>query len=174
MICKAVSSARPKLHPTVRAAENAAVIGDVCCEREVSIWYGVTLRGDSDSIWVGEETNIQDGCIFHCDAGAPVRVGRRCVIGHGAIVHGCTVGDETLIGMGATLLSGCVVGKGCVIGANALLTGGMTVPDGWLVMGVPAKLIRPVRPEELAHTLENVQEYCALAREGLPAVGGAD
>lgn len=171
MILKPFRNTSPILHPTVRAAETAAVIGSVRCDKDVSLWYGVTLRGDTDSITVGEGTNIQDGCILHCDEGAPVRVGKNCVLGHGAIVHGCTVGDGTLIGMGATLLSGCTVGKGCIIGAGALLTGNMTVPDGWLVMGVPAKPIRPVKPEEAAHSRENCLEYAQLAREELPPAG---
>lgn len=172
MILKPFRDKSPVLHPTVRGAETAAVIGDVHCGKDVNLWYGVTLRGDTDSITVGEGTNIQDGCVLHCDAGAPVHVGKNCVLGHGAIVHGCTVGDGTLIGMGATLLSGCTVGKGCIIGANALLTGNMTVPDGWLVMGVPAKPIRPVKPEEAAHSEENCREYIQLAREELPPARG--
>lgn len=171
MIQKPYRAAVPRLHPTVRAAENAVAVGDVRCDRGVSLWYGTTLRGDTDSITVGENTNVQDGCVLHCDKGAPVRVGRGCVLGHGAIVHGCTVGDNSLIGMGATLLSGCVVGKGCIIGANALVPGNMTIPDGSLVVGVPAKVVRPVKEAEYAGILENCREYEALAEESLPLAG---
>ncbi|MCD7821747.1 MAG: gamma carbonic anhydrase family protein [Clostridiales bacterium] len=171
MILKPFRSAKPQLHPTVRAAETAVVIGDVRCGKDVNLWYGAVLRGDDDAITVGENTNVQDGCILHCDTGAPLRVGAGCVLGHGVIVHSCTVGDNTLVGMGATLLSGCVVGKNCIVGAGALVTGNMVVPDGWLVMGVPAKLVRPTTQAEQAHTGDNTREYIALAQASLPLAG---
>lgn len=173
MLCRPFRGTSPRLHPTVRAAENAAVIGAVRCEKEVSLWYSATLRGDSDSISIGEQTNIQDGCVLHCDAGTPLRIGAQCTVGHGAIVHGCTVGDHVLVGMGATLLNNCQVGNGCIIGAHALVPGGMVIPDGMLVMGVPARIIRPVRPEEAQHQQENIREYLELSRESLPLAAGA-
>lgn len=173
MLLKPYHSRWPALHPTVRCGETVVLIGNVRCGRSVNIWYGAVLRGDADEITVGEACNIQDGCVLHCDRGAPVRIGRRCTLGHNAIVHGCTVGDETLIGMGATLLSGCRVGSGCIIGANALVTGGMDIPDGSLVMGVPAKVIRSLRPEEREHNRASAAEYLALAEEQLPLAAGS-
>ncbi|MCD8008189.1 MAG: gamma carbonic anhydrase family protein [Clostridiales bacterium] len=171
MILKPFRGAAPHLHPTVRAAETAVVTGKVRCDKDVNLWYGAILRGDTDAITVGEGTNVQDGCILHCDTGVPVQVGAGCVLGHGAIVHSCTVGDNSLVGMGATLLSGCIIGKNCIVGAGALVTGNMVVPDGWLVMGVPAKLIRPTTEAEQAHTRANTKEYIALAQASLPMAG---
>jgi carbonic anhydrase/acetyltransferase-like protein (isoleucine patch superfamily) len=168
MLKKPFRGIAPTLHPTVRAAENAVVIGNVTCGAEVNLWYGAVLRGDSDAITVGEGTNVQDNCVLHCDTGTPLTIGKHCTIGHGAIVHGCTVGDRVLIGMGATLLNGCTVGDGAIIGAGALVPGGMKVPPGMLVVGVPGKVLRPVKPEEQASQEANIREYLNLARESLP------
>lgn len=170
MILKSYHHHRPKLAPSVRVAENAVVIGKVTCGEHVSLWYGAVLRGDTDSIVIGQGCNLQEGAVVHCDVGYPVQVGDHCVIGHGAIIHGCTVGEGSLIGMGATLLSGCQVGKGCIIGANALITGNMVIPDHSLVMGVPGKCIRRVREEELQSILSDCLEYQAMAEEELPLV----
>lgn len=171
MIVKPFRGRRPSLHPSVLLAENAAVVGDVTCGANVSIWYSATLRGDSDAITVGENCNIQESAVLHCDHGFPVVVGRSCVIGHGAIVHGCQVGEGTLIGMGATLLSGCKVGRGCVIGAGALITGNMVIPDGSLVMGVPGKVIRTVGPDHLREIEEDCAAYYEAALEQLTPAG---
>ena len=168
MLKKAFRGTMPALHPTVRAAESAAVIGDVTCGAEVNLWYGAVLRGDSDAITVGEGTNVQDNCVLHCDPGTPLTVGKFCTIGHGAIVHGCTVGDHVLIGMGATLLNGCKIGDGAIIGAGALVSGGMEVPAGALVVGVPGKVRRDVTEAERRAQEANIQEYLSLARESLP------
>lgn len=168
MICKAFRHVYPRLHPTVRAAENAAVIGDVRCEARVNFWYAVTARGDSSSITIGRNSNIQDGAVLHCDADAPLVIGMDCTIGHSAVVHGCSVGDGTLVGMNATLLSHCVIGKNCLIAAGAVVPPSLNVPDGMLVRGVPAKVIRPLTEQELAHMQENCKEYLALAEESLP------
>ncbi len=167
MFIKAFRGTRPALHPSVRGADTAAVIGAVTCGPQVNLWYGAVLRGDSDAITVGEGTNVQDGCVLHCDPGTPLTVGSFCTIGHGAIVHGCTVGDHVLIGMGATLLNGCVIGAGSIIGAGALVPGGMEVPPGSLVVGVPGKVRRAVTAQERAHQEENIREYLALAEESL-------
>ena len=171
MLKKSFRDRHPRLHPSVRAAESAAVIGDVTCERDVNLWYGAVLRGDSDAITVGEGSNVQDNCILHCDPGKPLTVGKFCTIGHGAIVHGCTVGDHVLIGMGATLLNGCRIGDGAIIGAGALVPGGMEVPPGMLAVGVPGKVRRPVTEEERRSQEANIQEYLHLARESLPENG---
>jgi carbonic anhydrase/acetyltransferase-like protein (isoleucine patch superfamily) len=172
MLKKSFRGKAPILHPTVRAAETAAVIGDVRCGAQVSLWYGAVVRADTDTITIGENTNVQDGCILHCDKGVPLTIGKNCTLGHGAIVHGCTVGEGTLVGMGATLLNGCTIGKNCIIGANALVTSGTNIPDGWLAMGVPAKAVRPVTEEELGHSLENLVEYLELSQAQLPSASG--
>lgn len=171
MIIRPYQGIHPTLAPTVRIAENAAVIGSVTCEANVSIWYAATLRGDEAPITVGENTNIQDGAVLHCDGGKPLTLGRNVTIGHGAIIHSCTVGDDSLIGMGATVLSGAVIGKNCIIGAGSLVTGGTVLPDGTLALGVPAKAVRPVKERELASKQHNWKEYVALAQESLDAVG---
>lgn len=172
MLIRAFRDRRPSLHPSVRAADTAAVIGDVTCAAQVNLWYGAVVRGDSDAITIGEGTNLQDNCVLHCDPGTPLRVGRCCTVGHGAIVHGCTVGDHVLVGMGATLLNGCVIGSGSIIGAGALVSGGTVVPPNSLVVGVPGRVVRGVREAEHASQEANVQEYLALAEESLPLAAG--
>lgn len=123
-------------------APNAQVMGKVIIESGVGIWFGAVLRGDNEIITVGEGTNIQENTIIHTDPGYPVSIGKNCTIGHGAIVHGCTIGENSLIGMGATVLNGAVIGKNCLIGAGALVTEGKVIPDGALVVGMPAKVAR--------------------------------
>lgn len=173
MIMKPYRGRFPRLHHSVRIAENAAVVGDVVCASHVSIWYSATLRGDSDIITVGSGTNIQESAVLHCDKGYPVKVGENCVIGHGAIVHGCEVGDGTLIGMGATLLSGCKVGRGCIIGAGALITGGMVIPDRSLVVGSPGKVIRSVSDAQAAEIIADCAEYYETAVHQLPSLSAS-
>lgn len=125
-------------------APTASVIGRVRLARDVSVWWGAVLRGDMDLIDVGEGTNIQDGAILHTDAGIPLVLGAGVTVGHRAMLHGCTVGDGTLIGIGATVLNRARIGKGCLIGAHALVTEGTEIPDGSLVLGSPAKVVKPV------------------------------
>lgn len=125
-------------------APTASVIGRVRLARDVSVWWGAVLRGDMDLIDVGEGTNIQDGSILHADAGVPLVIGAHVTVGHRAMLHGCTVGDGTLIGIGATVLNHARIGKGCLIGAHALVTEGTEIPDGSLVLGSPARVIKPV------------------------------
>lgn len=171
MLIKVFREKHPRLHPTVRGADTAAVIGDVTCGPQVNLWYGAVLRGDSDAITVGEGTNVQDNCVLHCDPGTPLRVGSFCTIGHGAIVHGCTVSDHVLVGMGATLLNGCVIGEGSIIGAGALVPGGMEVPPRSLVVGVPGRVVRSVKEAERASQEANIREYLSLSAESLPLAG---
>ena len=144
-------------------APGAVVTGDVELGKDVNIWYNAVLRGDSGTIRVGEGTNIQDGSVLH-DATA---LGKFCTVGHGAIVHGCTVGDYCLIGMGAIVLSGAVIGDHCMVGAGALVTGKMNAPAGSLILGSPAKVIRPLTEAELAHLEESAEDYIRLAKKGL-------
>jgi carbonic anhydrase/acetyltransferase-like protein (isoleucine patch superfamily) len=132
------------VHPTAWVAPGAIVLGDVTLGERSSIWYGAILRGDNDRIVVGAETNLQDGTIVHVDAGVPCLIGRRVGVGHRALLHGCTVEDECLIGMSSTILNRAVIGTGSVVAAGALVPEGMKVPPGSLVMGVPGRVVRPV------------------------------
>ena len=152
-----------KTDENVMIAEGAVVVGDVTLEKGVSVWYNAVLRGDEGAITVGENTNIQDGAILHEET----RVGAGCTVGHNAIVHGCTVGDNTLIGMGAIVLSGAVLGDRCMVGAGALVTGKMNAPAGSLLLGSPAKVVRPLTEAELAHLEESAEDYIRLAKKGL-------
>lgn len=158
----------PSLAPTVRTAENATIIGGVSLADHSSVWYGAVLRGDESTIQVGEGSNIQDNAVIHCDAPYPAVIGRDVTIGHGAIIHGCTIEDRCLIGMGAILLNGCVIGAGSLVAAGALVTQGMIVPPGSLVMGSPAKVTRPLKPEEAETNLTSAEEYRHLAAVQLP------
>ena len=144
----------------VRIAANATVVGDVTLGNEVNIWYGAVLRGDSGSITVGQGTNIQDNCVIH----EKTAIGSYCTIGHGAIVHGCTIGDETVVGMGAIILNGAQIGSRCLVGAGALVTGKTQAPDGSVLLGSPAKVVKSLTPEEMAKQREDALHYIALAK----------
>ncbi len=125
-------------------APDAHVIGSVVLGDEVGIWFGAVLRGDNETIEIGARSNVQEGALMHTDPGFPLRVGTGVTIGHHAILHGCTIGDDTLIGMGATVLNGARIGRNCLVGANALVTEGKTFPDNSLIVGAPAKAVREV------------------------------
>lgn len=130
-------------------AENATVLGRVRLGAQSSVWFNAVLRGDNELIDIGARSNVQDGCVFHTDMGYPLSVGEGCTIGHMAMLHGCTVGDNTLIGMGATVLNGAKIGRNCVVGANALIPEGREIPDNSLVVGMPGKVIRSIGEEGL-------------------------
>ncbi len=162
----ALGSHTPNIHPQSWIAPNAAVIGQVHLERNASIWWNCTLRGDTDLLVVGENTNIQDGSVLHTDPGLELHIGRDVTIGHRVIAHGCVIGDGCLIGMGATLLNRSVIGKHCLIGANALIPEGKVIPERSLVVGAPGRIVRQLTDEELArmargahHYVENWQRY---------------
>ena len=123
-------------------APDANVIGKIVVEEGASIWFGATLRGDNEEIRIGAGSNVQENTVMHTDMGFPLTVGKGCTIGHKALLHGCTIGDNSLIGMGAVILNGAKIGKNCLIGANALITEGKTIPDGSLVLGAPGKVVR--------------------------------
>ena len=123
-------------------APTAVLVGDVVLESGTSVWFGVTIRGDNERITVGQGSNIQENTVMHTDMGYPLTVGKGCTVGHRAMLHGCTIGDNSLIGMGATVLNGAKIGKNCLIGAGALITEGKVIPDGSLVVGAPGKVVR--------------------------------
>jgi carbonic anhydrase/acetyltransferase-like protein (isoleucine patch superfamily) len=152
------------IHPSAFIAPGAVVLGDVTLGRDASVWYNCVVRGDMAPITIGEETNIQDLSMVHVDEGVPCAVGRRVGVGHRAILHGCTVEDEALVGMGAVLLNGVHVGRGAVIGAGAVLPEGMTVPPDTLVLGVPAKVVRAVDDALRARVRHTWSHYVAEAR----------
>ena len=141
---------QPQIDPTAYVAKEAVIIGDVRLAAKTSVWPTAVLRADINYIEIGEGSNIQDGCVVHLADNLPVRVGKLVTVGHGAILHACTVEDNCLIGMRATILDGAVIGESSIIGAHALVTGGVKIPPGSLVMGTPAKVVRPLRPDEIA------------------------
>lgn len=140
-------------------APSAAVIGDVIMHEKSSVWFGCVLRGDADRIEIGAGSNIQDGTVIHADPGFPTTVGKNVTVGHNAMLHGCTIGDGTLVGINAVVLNGAVIGKGCLIGANALVTEGMEIPDGSLVLGSPAKIKSQLSDEQQQGLILNAEHY---------------
>ncbi len=146
-------------------ASNAHVSGDVAIGQDVSIWFGVSIRGDVAPVTIGRGTNVQDNAVIHCDAGVPNDIGRDVTIGHGAIVHGRRVGDGSLIGMGATLLGGSEIGERCLVAAGAVVPPNMKVPDGTLVAGVPARVIREVTEKDVAYLQKLPPHYVQMAAE---------
>jgi carbonic anhydrase/acetyltransferase-like protein (isoleucine patch superfamily) len=146
----ALDGVRPQLHADTWTAHDANLIGRVVLEAGASVWFGATLRGDNEEIRVGAGSNVQENAVLHTDMGFPLTIGANCTIGHKALLHGCTVGEGTLIGMGAMLMNGSRIGRGCLIGAGALITEGKEIPDGSLVMGAPGKVIRLLDAEAQA------------------------
>jgi carbonic anhydrase/acetyltransferase-like protein (isoleucine patch superfamily) len=140
-------------------APDAHVIGNVRLAEDVGIWFGATLRGDNELIAIGVGSNIQEGCVLHTDPGAPLTVGTGCTIGHKAILHGCTIGDNSLVGMGATILNRARIGANCLVGAGALVTEGKTFPDNSLIVGAPAKAVRVLDDEAIATLRRSAQHY---------------
>lgn len=162
----------PRTHGDVRAHVSAVVIGDVELHDGVSLWPQAVLRGDLNRIVVGEGSNIQDGAVVHNDLKYPALIGRDCVVGHQACVHGATVGDRCLIGIGALLLNGSVIGDECIIGAGSVVAEGKVIPPRSLVLGVPGKVIRTVSDEDLKRTTDGAAGYRANAQAQLPRIQG--
>jgi carbonic anhydrase/acetyltransferase-like protein (isoleucine patch superfamily) len=149
-------------------ADTARVLGKVTLGDEVSVWFSAVIRGDNDTIVIGDRTNIQECCVLHVDHHKPIRIGTDNIIGHGAIIHGATIGNFNLVGMHATILNGAVIGDYCIIGAHALVTEGMVVPDGSMVLGTPGKIVKQLPVEQLKVLLkEGVDEYVLEARKYL-------
>lgn len=142
MTLYALGDDAPQIAQDTWVAPDANLIGKVVLESAASVWFGSTIRADHEEIRIGEGSNVQENCVMHIDAGYPLTIGKGCTIGHKVMLHGCTIGDNTLIGMGATVLNGATIGKNCLIGAGALITEGKDIPDGSLVMGVPGKVVR--------------------------------
>ena len=147
-------------------ANNATVIGSVILEKDVSIWFNVVIRGDNDPIHIGEGTNIQDGSVLHTDHGYPMTLGKYVTVGHKVMLHGCEIGDNSLIGINAVILNGAKIGRNCIIGANALIPEGKVIPDNSMVLGSPGKIVREVNEKNLAlmkmsalHYVENARRY---------------
>ena len=151
----------PELHPTSFVASGARLVGSVNLAAGASVWYNAVLRADSDAITVGERSNLQDNVSVHVDSGHPVTIGADVSVGHNAVVHGCTIGDGSLIGMGSVVLSGAVIGEGCLVAGGAVVLEGTIVPPGSLVAGVPAKVRRELSDDEKAGILRNAQVYRA-------------
>lgn len=165
---------RPEMRGDFFIAENATVIGSVVLENNASIWFNAVLRGDNDLITIGENSNIQDGSVLHTDFGMPLTVGRNVTVGHKVMLHGCSIGDCSLIGINAVILNGAKIGRYCVIGANALIPEGKEIPDFSVVMGSPGKIVKQVSDAQKAmmefgalHYVENFKRYQReLKREG--------
>ncbi len=155
-----------QIHPTAFIAETATVIGEVTLGKESSVWFSAVLRGDSAPITIGEGTNVQDNAVIHVDEGMPAVIGNRVTIGHGAIIHGATVGDDVLIGMGAIILNGAKIGSHSIIAAGSVVPEGKVIPAHSMVMGLPARVVRKIKGEEIAkigrgakHYIEHVNKY---------------
>ena len=157
-----------KIHPTAFIAQGAVVVGDVTLGVDVGVWFNSTLRGDVEPIVVGSCTNIQEGCILHADPGYPTVIGSGVTVGHGAVVHGARVGDNVLIGIRAVLLNGVEVGENCLVGACALLTEGKKYPPNSLILGIPAKVVRELTPDEIEGNRGSAERYVQRARAFKP------
>lgn len=144
-------------------APSAVVVGDVTLGENVNIWHGAVLRGDSGPITVGDNTNVQDQCVLH----ETVTIGKGVSVGHGAILHGCTIGDDCVIGMGAIVLNGAVIGNRCLVGAGSVVTGKMNAPDGSLILGNPAKVVKELTPEQIEYIYKDAENYILLAEKYL-------
>lgn len=155
---------QPVISPSALLAPDAVVCGDVTIGENCSLWFHAVLRAESAAIRMGDGSNIQDNCVVHVDPGYGVDIGTHVTIGHGAILHGCTVGEGTLIGMGSTILNGARIGKGCLIGAGSLVTQNAVIPDGMLAFGRPARVVRPLTEEEKAQNLQSALDYVEEAR----------
>lgn len=165
MTLYALGDLRPSLGESAWAAPSAELIGDVRLGARASVWFGAILRGDNTPIILGDDSNFQDGAIGHSDAGFPLIIGARVTVGHQAILHGCTVEDDALIGMGAKVLNGAVIPSDCLVGAGALVTEGRTFEPGMLIVGVPARAVRALGPEERESLRYSARHYAAKAAD---------
>ena len=164
----------PQVHATAWVADSAQVMGQVELGEGASVWFGAVVRGDTDRITIGAGSNIQDASVLHADAGQPLLVGERVTVGHQVVLHGCTIGDESLIGIGAVVLNGAKIGKNCLVGAGALVTEGKEFPDGSMILGSPAKAVRQLTPAQIEGLRQSARYYTDNARrfrDGLQKIG---
>lgn len=164
----------PVISPSAWVADSAQVMGRVELGEDASIWFGAVVRGDTDQITVGAGSNIQDASVLHADFGVPLTIGQNVTVGHKVVLHGCTIGDESLIGIGAVVLNGAKIGKNCLVGAGALVTEGKEFPDGSMILGSPAKVVRQLTPEQIEGLRQSARHYVQNAqhfRQGLRKLG---
>jgi carbonic anhydrase/acetyltransferase-like protein (isoleucine patch superfamily) len=164
----------PRVAESAWVADSAEVMGNVVLGEDASIWFGAVLRGDNETLSIGAGSNVQDGSVLHSDLGQPLTLGERVTVGHKVVLHGCTVGDESLIGIGAVVLNGARIGRHCLVGAGALVTEGKEFPDGSMILGSPAKAVRQLTPEQIEGLRRSAQTYVANARRfraGLHRIG---
>ena len=154
-----VNGHTPKIDPESWVASNAVLIGRVELKKNSNIWFNATLRGDVENIHIGEGSNIQDGSVLHTDPGYPLKVGKNVTVGHMVMLHGCTIGDNSLIGIGAVILNNAKIGKNCLVGAKALITENKEIPDNSLVIGSPGKVVREITEDEKKAIIENTKHY---------------
>ena len=174
MAVYALDGISPALDPDSWVAHSADVIGKVRLAEHASIWFGAVARGDNEWIEIGTGSNVQDGCVLHSDMGAPLKIGRNCTLGHRAVVHGCSIGEQTLVGMGAVILNRAVIGARCLIGAHALIPEGKIIPDGSLVVGAPGRVARALSVEEqekLLHAAHGYVRNWRRFKDGLRLLG---
>lgn len=166
-------SKKPLLSVRALIARDAVIVGDVKLGPNCSVWFHTVIRGDCAGISIGAGSNIQDNCVLHVDEGFPLTIGEQVSVGHGSVLHGCTIGDNTLIGMGSLVMNGAQIGTGCILGAGSLVTEGTVIPDGALAFGRPARVVRQLTAQEAAENLHHALEYIGMAedyrREGLMA-----
>ncbi len=155
----------PNVHQDAYLAPNSTLIGKCAVEENCSIWFNAVLRADVNTITVGKNSNIQDNTVVHCDRGYPTSIGENVTIGHNAIIHGCTIGSCCIIGMGTTILDGASIGSNCIVGANSLITSGKSIPEGVLVMGAPAKVVRALTEAEIESIRHSTEGYVKLSRQ---------
>lgn len=154
----------PSLDPSAWVADSAQVIGSVSLGVDASVWFGAVLRGDTESITIGRGSNIQDGSVIHADSGQPTMIGDGVTVGHLVMLHGCTIGDDSLVGIGAVILNGARIGRNCLVGARALVTEGKTFPDGSLIVGSPAVAVRTLTDEQIEGLRQSARHYVENAR----------
>ncbi len=164
MATYALGELSPSIDPSAWVADSAQVIGNVSLAQDVSIWFGAVLRGDTEHMRIGRGSNIQDGSVLHADIGKPLTVGEDVTVGHKVMLHGCTIGDGSLIGIGAVVLNGARIGRHCLVGAGALVTEGKEFPDGSMIIGAPAKAVRQLTPEQIAGLRGSARGYVENAR----------
>ena len=149
----------PTIDPSAWVAEGAQVMGNVTMKANASVWFGAVVRGDTSTIHIGENSNIQDASVLHADVGMPLHIGNNVTVGHQVMLHGCTVGDGSLMGIGAVVLNGAKIGKGCLVGAGSLVTEGKEFPDGSMILGSPAKVVKQLTPAQMDGLLQSAKHY---------------